>query len=575
MTRTPHLNLTVGFGLLMVLLFSLSFGNQPNLVKGASSSDEVARPLQVQATAWYVALTGSDVSDCLTPETACRTITTALEKAAPGDSIYIGDGLYVENVVIRKSISLIGASPEATIIDGGGSGQVIDITSHLALEVNLSQLIIRNGRTHRRGAGIYNGTGNTLHIERSFIVDNHVLCSGECPPGEGGGVANRGHLTVSNSTISSNSIETEGHRAEGAGIHNYCCDLLSVAHVVILNSTISNNLVTSAHPGTYGGGIYNASSMEIVNSSVSGNRAEYLDLGNYAAGRGGGIYNDGQLTIQSATITANQSSGAVGGLQNNAELVITSSIVARNTGAIPDCGGESITSGGYNLIGDNSGCVFQSATGDQIGSSESPIDPLLAPLEDNLGHTWTHALLPSSPAFDAADPAYCPDSDQRGIDRPQVSRCDIGAYEVALTHLDVSRITQGLEVDLTGGVFYDGIAGKDTLARAQLFSLNKRPELRQVVDGKCRIQAITQYLYIPGIGPIYIPIVGPIEEIPIEPNPSAGRVNTARYGFFNGSQVFNCWVAGKSLPHAGDYRFEMEVAIAGQAEPYVFSLGTR
>ena len=61
-------------------------------------------------------------------------------------------------------------------------------------------------------------------------------------------------------------------------------------------------------------------------------------------------------------------------------------------------------------------------------------DPLLGPLQDNGGPTFTHALLAGSPAIDAGDPAFVgpPDYDQRGIGFPRVvnGRIDIGAFEV-------------------------------------------------------------------------------------------------------------------------------------------------
>ncbi|MCZ6768321.1 MAG: hypothetical protein O7D93_03645, partial [Acidobacteria bacterium] len=65
-------------------------------------------------------------------------------------------------------------------------------------------------------------------------------------------------------------------------------------------------------------------------------------------------------------------------------------------------------------------------------------DPLLDPLADNGGPTFTHALLPDSPAIDAGDNAACPDTDQRGLSRPIDGNedgdaiCDIGAYEFPL-----------------------------------------------------------------------------------------------------------------------------------------------
>ena len=41
----------------------------------------------------------------------------------------------------------------------------------------------------------------------------------------------------------------------------------------------------------------------------------------------------------------------------------------------------------------------------------------------------THALLPGSPAIDAAADAACPATDQRGVARPQGAHCDVGAFE--------------------------------------------------------------------------------------------------------------------------------------------------
>jgi hypothetical protein len=70
-----------------------------------------------------------------------------------------------------------------------------------------------------------------------------------------------------------------------------------------------------------------------------------------------------------------------------------------------------------------------------VGSSNSVIDPLLSTLTDNGGPTWTHALLPGSPALQAIPTGEngCGTTytqDQRGIARPQWFGCDIGAFEL-------------------------------------------------------------------------------------------------------------------------------------------------
>ena len=134
------------------------------------------------------------------------------------------------------------------------------------------------------------------------------------------------------------------------------------------------------------------------------------------------------MTIVNSTISGNDAGSGGGGIQNSGTLSLTNTIIANNPGG--DCYG-SVTSLGYNL--DNDGTCSLNATGDK-----SNVDPKLGPLQDNGGPTFTHALLPGSPAIDAGNPAApgsgglaCSANDQRGVARPQGTRCDIGAFEFA------------------------------------------------------------------------------------------------------------------------------------------------
>ncbi len=92
----------------------------------------------------------------------------------------------------------------------------------------------------------------------------------------------------------------------------------------------------------------------------------------------------------------------------------------------------------YNLIGDAAGCTLNGATTHNLVGVKAKLESL----RDNGGPTLTHALLASSPAIDAGNPAGCQDAkgialalDQRGYIRPvdgdgdHVARCDIGAFE--------------------------------------------------------------------------------------------------------------------------------------------------
>ena len=78
------------------------------------------------------------------------------------------------------------------------------------------------------------------------------------------------------------------------------------------------------------------------------------------------------------------------------------------------------------------------ANGNLIGAgSGAAINPLLGPLADNGGATWTHALLAGSPAINAGDASAVagvgdvPSNDQRGAPFVRVfgGRIDIGAVE--------------------------------------------------------------------------------------------------------------------------------------------------
>ena len=106
-------------------------------------------------------------------------------------------------------------------------------------------------------------------------------------------------------------------------------------------------------------------------------------------------------------------------------------------GGTSDCYGT-LTSRGYNLIGNTSGCTIIGATTGNLLN----VNANLGSLQNNGGPTLTHALSSYSAAIDAGNPATpsatlpaCPTKDQRNVTRPRdgngdgVARCDIGAVE--------------------------------------------------------------------------------------------------------------------------------------------------
>lgn len=170
----------------------------------------------------------------------------------------------------------------------------------------------------------------------------------------------------------------------------------------------------------------NGGTLTINNSTVSGNFA--TSHNRYSTG--GGISSFGTLTISNSTISGNGASGPGGGIHAGGTAKIQNSIVA-NSPSGGNCSGT-MTSKGYNLSSDGT-CNFSSKR------DWNNTDPMLGPLQNNLGPTWTMALKPGSPAVDAGNPSGCTDgsgvllkTDQRGQRRPDSedkTGCDIGAYE--------------------------------------------------------------------------------------------------------------------------------------------------
>lgn len=108
------------------------------------------------------------------PEQKYLTIQSAVDAANTGDVVSVNDGVYSENVLVRKSgISIIGKNKEKAIIDGkkASSGIKIDQASN----VKVSGLTIRNSGgsgTSDAGVTIYSAKDNT--ISNMILINNIV-----------------------------------------------------------------------------------------------------------------------------------------------------------------------------------------------------------------------------------------------------------------------------------------------------------------------------------------------------------------------------------------------------------------
>jgi hypothetical protein len=161
--------------------------------------------------------------------------------------------------------------------------------------------------------------------------------------------------------------------------------------------------------------------LTISNSTFSGNTVSET---------GGGVFNIGSLEIVNSTFSNNSSVFLAAGVLNFNNLQIGDTILKRGESGenIYSNGDGTVMSLGYNVSSDDGGGIL-TGSGDQIDT-----DPMIGPLQDNGGPTFTHALLPGSPAIDAGNPNFTPPPlfDQRGpgFDRVVNGRIDVGAFEV-------------------------------------------------------------------------------------------------------------------------------------------------
>jgi CSLREA domain-containing protein len=369
-----------------------------------------------------------------------------------------GDGTCdASECTLREALATVAAGGEVTFAAGLGgtialsaaAGQLVIDRAVRVVGPGADQLQVRGNRDDRLAARVLfvNAAGGDVEISDLALTKGYVGAGGGCIQSEGsrlflvrvvvaecesfgagGGIgttgtgANGGYLSLVDVTVR-DSWAANG----GGGVFNNHSSVLEVS-----GSTISGN------EGRDGGGIGGTGSATIVNTTISGNRAR---------GRAGGLdVQNATVTVAHATIVGNESDvdqvggdGSGGGVffyGDYGALVLRHTIVAGNTngsGSGPDCAASAgrlpITSAGYNLFGDATGCELTGAqTGDVVG-----VDPLLGPLADNGGATATHLPLPGSPARNAGDPAFAPPPthDQRGAGFPRVQndRIDIGAVE--------------------------------------------------------------------------------------------------------------------------------------------------
>jgi len=335
-----------------------------------------------------------------------------------------------EQFLIEKSIRIRGDGSETTKIDGRNTS--IGMFSLTAQSLSLVDLSIING------GGNNTRFGGTLSIDNSSIaiLEDVVIRDSFAALGGGAVRVRSGILSLTNSTIANS--QTGG--AFGGAIY-----VGSEGSLFMRQSTLEGNTANRA------GAIYNFGTIDIKNSTISGNRATSTSRGTggivTAASTSQPITSNTAVTIlNNVTIFENATNtrigrdpdGSSGGLNIDSSArrtSISNTIIAGNTaaGIGHDCLGE--LSGNHNLI-QNPGANCRFPSSPATGFIEG-VNPQLGPLGLNGGQTRSHRPANGSSAINAGKPEVsgsgaCEEIDQTGRSRELATsgrRCDIGAIE--------------------------------------------------------------------------------------------------------------------------------------------------
>jgi Divergent InlB B-repeat domain len=321
----------------------------------------------------------------------------------------------------------------------GGNGAGIDTSFDTVIENSvITSNAISGGGT---GAAISNTSGDpgSLIIENSQITNNTITTGNAT--GQAAGIASNSSLSLTDSVVSGNSIDGSGQvggddQSEGAG-------MWINQDLAIEGSTISGNSVSSSGLAR-GAGIFSAQGpQEITNSTISTNTAS--GTGSLV---GGGVYqNSPALTnaaLTNVTFANNAAASGADLAQNSGAATVRNTIF----GTPSACMGTIASATPGHNIDSGTSCGLGSTNGNM-----SSTDPLMQTglVEFGSGQK-VHILLFGSPAIDNADPTCGGLSvDQVGLERPQGTVCDIGAYERNYRDLSVT-------VDGNGSVAGTGIS---------------------------------------------------------------------------------------------------------------------
>lgn len=204
------------------------------------------------------------------------TIQSAINAASDGDTVFVRNGTYYENVVVDKAVSLVGESADTTVINGPDTGGwVMSVTAD---NVSVSGFTLMSQYPSRNvGLRIY---AENCEVSNCIITDNWggILLWGSSAVMSENTVEGNPYYGIDvnsspNNTITGNTVES-GIRLDNSSFNNLIendCDGIALVFSSNNNTLIGNNLV--------GGNLYVYQSWgtEATNNLVNGGPLVYAE----------------------------------------------------------------------------------------------------------------------------------------------------------------------------------------------------------------------------------------------------------------------------------------------------------
>ena len=200
--------------------------------------------------------------------------TTLTDCTLSNNSAYAGGAIF--NRGGGGSLTLTGCSLMGNSASFGGAIWNSNTTSLINSTIS--------GNSAMDGGGVFSGVAAAgyapvadLMIFNECVIsaNSAIAVGGGIPNGFGGGIFNNGEVILSECTVSGNSART------GAGIADICQYHSNTAALYLAISSLSDCTVTGNSATSYGGGMENEGTLTLTDCTVSGN----------SAANGGGIAN--------------------------------------------------------------------------------------------------------------------------------------------------------------------------------------------------------------------------------------------------------------------------------------------